>query len=416
MDMLIKAGLVYPVSSPPIPNGHIAIEGGRIRAVGGAADFGSSSSGPVIDLSGHIVMPGFVNAHSHLQFASARKKFHPDSGFVDWIRQVIAFSRAVPAREREEGMRAGIAEMLASGATAVGDIVSDPEFAKPFVTAKIRSVVFIESIAPDPAEAQTIAENVMGQVDTLSQMGLKAGISPHAPHTVSGALFKLLAKGAHALPLKLTSHVAESAEEDEYIRNGAGPMSAFFEERGIPLANAKGMSPVRLLDSYGALDGLVAAHLNLLDENDLQLLEKRHAAPVFCPGSSRWFGRERVMPFDRMIQMGLRPALGTDSLASNGALSMLDEMRSAAVYFPAHDREKIIEAATLNGALALGLDCGSIVPGKFADLIAFRWDGRENPVEVIFSATRPDFVMIGGTAVLPWEITGNGKRTKRNDR
>jgi cytosine/adenosine deaminase-related metal-dependent hydrolase len=109
----------------------------------------------------------------------------------------------------------------------------------------------------------------------------------------------------------------------------------------------------------------------------------------------KWFKREKVMPLDKMLAEGLRPALGTDSLASNNSLSMLDELRTAKEYFPAIPREKFIEMATVNGAKALSLNCGAVEPGMDADLIAFRGGGGD-AVDTVFKADRADIVLLSG--------------------
>jgi cytosine/adenosine deaminase-related metal-dependent hydrolase len=372
-----------------------------VTAVGKAGEFSASGFDRTIDLSGHIIMPGFVNAHSHLQLSAARGKINRDVGFVEWVRRVIDFSRAASGEERDEGMRRGIAEMLATGTTAVGDIVSDARFAAPLAASKLRGVVFVEAIAPLEKDAQKASDTMERQLEALWEMGVTPGISPHAPHTVSRRLFRLLTKLSQKHSLIMTTHAAESGAEDEYLRNGTGEMRGLLAERGGATEGFEGygVSPVRFLDECGALERLLAVHLNTVNDGDVELLRTRDATPLFCPGSSRWFKRERVMPLDTLFNLGIRPALGTDSLASNFSLSMLDELRAAAEYFPLVDRARLVEAATLNGGRALGLECGSIAKGKRADIIAFAWNGKDDPLDCIFRATGPDFVMIGGEGI-----------------
>ncbi len=402
MYMLIRAGLVYPVVSPPIHNGCVAIKNGVVDAVGAEAEFDGIRFDKVLDLSGHIVMPGFVNAHSHLQLSAARGRIVCDSNFCGWIRQVIEFNSSVMDEERERGMRQGIAEMLSTGTTSVGDIVSDAKYAAPLAASKLRGVVFVEAIAPLEKDAEQAADNVWRQVMALREMGIMAGVSPHAPHTVSRPLFRLLEGIAEKYSLPVTTHVAESAAEDEYLRNGGGDMGALFAERGAAPDRfaGYGVSAVQLLEGYGVLGRMLAVHLNSVNVEDMGRLSAANSVPVFCPGSSRWFGRELVMPLEAMFARRMCPALGTDSLASNTSLSMLDELRAAALYFPRLDRACLLEAATINGAIALGLECGGIANGKQADLISFAWDGKSDPLDFIFRAQAPDFVMIGGEQVL----------------
>jgi cytosine/adenosine deaminase-related metal-dependent hydrolase len=153
---------------------------------------------------------------------------------------------------------------------------------------------------------------------------------------------------------------------------------------------------VRLLGDAGILKNALAVHLNTADESDMGVLVANRTAPVFCPGSSSWFGRQKVMPLDAMFEAGMRPAIGTDSLASNHSLSMLEELRLAVGYFPSIKRGMLMEAATLNGARALGLNCGSIEKGRRADIISFNGEDFGGRLDSVFGAKRPEFVMING--------------------
>lgn len=404
MEFLIKGGLVYTVTSSPIKNGAIAVDDGRITAVGPAADFVGGEFGETIDLPGQILMPGFVNSHSHLQFSSLKGKIPRGLGFVEWIRRLMAAYRAETSEDILKGIRDGISEMISSGVTAAGDVSNDPKFAKIVAGSGLNAVCFAEVIAPLGKDADDAFRTAKARVEEMSANGINPGISPHAPYTVSESLFKLLNRFASENAVPFATHLAESVEEDKFIREGSGEMGDLLAERGFERKTAGGCSPVGLLDRYGVLKGTTAVHLNHVDDQDIEILIKNGVVPIFCPGSSEWFGRRKVPPLDRMMTAGMRPALGTDSLASNYSLSMLDELRTAEKYFPSIKREEWARCATLNGALALGLNAGCVEKGKRADIISFKGADAADPLGPVFEAQKPEFMMMNGRRIFGTEV------------
>ena len=403
MKTLIRAGFLYPVVGKPVPEGAVAISDGVIEKVGPSSEFPGNSFDSVIDLPDHLLLPGFVNAHSHLQLAGALGEISSDGSFSDWIGQVIRFSGQQTATDRSEAARGAIDEQIMSGITAVADIVSDSRFAKELLSSPMRSVVFIEAIAPLEADADKELDRVKTQVKRIADMGGRPGLSPHSPYTVSQKLFKRLKTLSKKMTLPFCIHLAETAEEDCFIRTGAGDLAELLKSRDLLPKDymGSGKSPVALLHDFGVLDGCLAVHLNEINNDDILLLAKDKAAPVFCPGSSRWFGRNKVMPLIEMVRTGMSPAIGTDSAASNDSLSMLDEMRHVRRCFPQLGVDTIIEMATINGADHLGLNCGAISQGRWADIIGFRRDGSADPADCLFEAKKADFVMISGITINP---------------
>ncbi|MBI3580675.1 MAG: amidohydrolase family protein [Nitrospinae bacterium] len=398
MDTLLKGGVVYPVAAAPVRDGAIAVHKGLIEAVGHASDFQERDFDEVISLSGQTLTPGFVNAHSHLQFSAARGKIPRGLSFADWIRRVIAFNASATAEEIFRGVEEGVAEMIATGTTSVADVASDVRCSRLVARSKLGSVCFAEVIEPREEEADGAFKGAAARISEMRKTGAKPGLSPHAPYTVSLRLFASLKSLAREESLPLMLHLAETAEEDEFIRRGTGDLAGLLAERGNKPGSFKAhqKSPVRLLGDAGLLDDALAVHLNTVDESELDVLAASRATPVFCPGSSWWFGRHKVMPLDAMFEAGMRPAIGTDSLASNHSLSMLEELRRAAEYFPSIKRGRLMEAATLNGARALGLNCGSIEKGRRADIISFKGEDFGGRLDSVFGAKRPEFVMING--------------------
>ncbi len=393
MKILIKAGLLYPVTSKPIKNGYVSIENGKILDVGREPN-PKEEFHKAIDLTDYILLPGFINAHSHLQFTGMDGSYK--GSLIEWIKSVVGFLSNTPIEKRKEGVARGIKEMMNSGITAVGDIMPDAGLAEPLLQSGLDAVIFLESLSNSNEGACETAGKLEIGLDRLIKAGLAVGLSPHAPHTVSEKLFRRIRKIADDSSIPLTTHIAETPEENDYIKNGKGALADFFASMEIPPAGfkASGLSPTALLDSYSLLENCLAAHLNIVDSSDIEILVKRNVIPLFCPCSSRWFERDAVMPLDKFIKAGLKPALGTDSLASNSSLSMLDELREALKYFPKIPRETFLEMATINGARALGMNSGSIEKGKKANLIAFRLNKSSNdPLDSVFHAQKADFVI-----------------------
>ena len=226
------------------------------------------------------------------------------------------------------------------------------------------------------------------------------GLAPHAPYSVSPALFKETRNMADKLDLPYSCHVAEFPEEARFIKEGGGDMERFLRSRGAFDNSWKpaGKSAAKYLDSLGVLDAMLGIHLNHV-EDDIDLLASRGVAGAFCPGSARWFGREQYMPARRLLDRGMKLGLGTDSLASNESLNFLRELRLAEEMLPGVTREEILEMATSGGASALGLKTGTLAPGYPADLIALRAPHPPNNwYNLPFDAHRRevDLVMVEG--------------------
>ncbi|NIQ00078.1 MAG: amidohydrolase family protein, partial [Nitrospinaceae bacterium] len=225
----------------------------------------------------------------------------------------------------------------------------------------------------------------------------------HAPYSVSPTLFRELKQLAVRYGCPLSCHVAEFAEEERFLQEGGGELQEFLEDRGVydPRWKPPGMRPIPYLDSLGVLDNLVAVHLNSINQ-DLDLLASRKVSAVFCPRSTRWFGRQEWMPVRQMLDRGIPVALGTDSLASNDSLNFLEELKVAEKMLADVSRPELLEMATRGGAQALGLNSGTVVPGAFADLIGFQIAAPpEAWSDVPFEPDRRevDFAMVGGDRV-----------------
>jgi cytosine/adenosine deaminase-related metal-dependent hydrolase len=381
-----RASWVLPMHAPPIANGSVAVQGNRITFVGPAAE---SPSGAMIDLGDAALMPGLVNVHTHLELTPFRHLLE-GLDFAQWIRTLTTLRRTelTDAAELECGARIGIAEGLLRGITTYAD-TSDT--ATPVVRAMlamgVRGVVYKEVFGPDPKQCDASLAGLreaVRELRTLESETVRIGVSPHAPYSVSKALFGATADFAIADALPMAVHLAESAFEEELVVRGEGPYAENWRSRDIDPAGARARSSVALLHEAGALRAKpLIIHGVRIDAEDIALLASHDCAVAHCPVSNARFGHG-IAPLQEMLDAGLRVGIGSDSVASNNRMDVLDEARVAHLMACTKTRswralpaERALWHATAGGAAALGLwhALGSLAVGAPADLCAFPLDG-----------------------------------------
>ncbi|MZH03325.1 MAG: amidohydrolase family protein [Nitrospinae bacterium] len=368
--MKIKFRALLTMCGDPVENGELIIDDGNIVDI--VTQPGNDDD--ALDLSDYLLMPGFVNAHSHISLSALDKKLSPSESFADWIRALIPLNSDLDKESRVHGIQSGAEEMKRSGVTALGDYVADPELLPLIGDLGFRSVLFLETIGFHSEKAQELYKSVeavlmRGNPSSNCQLG----VAPHAPYSVSPDLFRSLGQLAQKYHCPVSCHVAEIKEEGRFLVLGDDSLEELLKERSAwdPNWQPPYKSPIQYLSSLGILENLIAVHCNFVSD-DLGLMEENKVSAVFCPQSSDWFGRTKLMPVRQLIDRGINVALGTDSLASNHSLNFLDELRMADKLLPDVTRKEILEMATSGGSKALGLQSGSLVAGKKADLIGFR--------------------------------------------
>ncbi len=381
-----RASWVLPMVQPPIANGAVAVEGDRIVFVG-AAD--QAPAGTVVDLGDAALLPGLVNVHTHLELTPLRHLLE-GLDFAQWIRTLTHLRRTAlsdPA-DVEVGARIGIAEGLLRGITTYADTTDTGMPVLRALTAMgVRGVVYKEVFGPDPQQCDTSLSGLREAVQALQLLasdGVRVGVSPHAPYSVSKALFGAVAEYAIAERLPMAVHLAESAFEEELVTRGEGPYADNWRSRQIDPAGARARSSVALLHEAGALRAKpLIIHGVRMDAADIALLRESDCAVAHCPVSNARFGHG-IAPLQEMLDAGLRVGIGTDSVASNNRMDLLDESRVAHLMactrtqsFRAFPASQALWQATAGGAQALGLwdSLGTLAVGAPADLCAFPLDG-----------------------------------------
>jgi cytosine/adenosine deaminase-related metal-dependent hydrolase len=375
---LLTAAWVVPVTRPPLRNGRVAIEGGRVVWVGAAGEAGEPAS-PLRDLGVGVLLPGLVNAHCHLELSHLAGRVPFGAGFVEWVEALVEArgpattpSRAAPSPY--DPVRAAAREAIGfleeRGTVAVGDVSNAPAHLDLLASSRLSAVVFLELLAWDPGKAEaTLArgEELARSLAPLLRPGLELRLAAHAPHSVSPPLLRLLAERGGPAAI----HLAESPDETRFLADGGGAWASFLERRGMGVVRFEppGRRPVAYVDGLGVLHPrLVAAHAVQVDEAERRLLASRGVHVVLCPRSNRNLG-VGAADAPALLSAGVSLALGTDSLASVETLDVLDDAVFLARQFPALPGAAIVQMATQGGAFALGLpDLGAIAPGMAAAL------------------------------------------------
>ena len=380
---IVLAQLVCPIASPAIVDGGVAISAGRIVHVGTRADVVRACGGTarVHDLEHAALLPGLVNAHTHLELSAMGEAGLPRGDYAAWLRALLAV-RAVPDPERVLRTAEREIEALASrGTVAVGDIGNLGTTAPVLARSPLHAVSFHEIYGLDPEAAEVALASAAERLGALARDAdvsaarerVVLALTPHAPHTTSDALLRALAGRSAASRTPLSIHVAESEAETELLASGRGPLAEAFAERGfLPRGfTAPGCSPVAHLARSGILGPrTLAVHCVHLDATDRAILRESGATVVTCPRSNDALGVGRA-PVPALLREGVPVALGTDSLASVDDLDPFAEMAALARAHPELPADVVLHVATLAGARALGLGdrLGSIERGKLAELI-----------------------------------------------
>jgi cytosine/adenosine deaminase-related metal-dependent hydrolase len=370
-----RASWVVPICEPPIKDGWFAVDRGRIVAFGRQS---ANRSEREVDLGDVAVMPGLVNAHTHLELSYLRDEVPPASEFVSWIRNVMAARSQRPdphAPEILDGVARGIAECVASGTAVVGDISNTLVTFDPLVASPLAAVLFYELIRFNAPEPEAFVERAVAELDRLPVHDrVRLSLAPHAPYSVAPLVFRAIRDAALRHPFDPCSvHVAESTEEMEFIRTGGGRWRALLEDVGAwdPAWVPPGGSPVKFLDDCGFLDGrVIAVHGVQMTGDDLGRLVERDATLVTCPRSNGHTGAG-APPIADFYRSGVRVAVGTDSLASTPDLNVFAEIATMRALAPSVPAAALLESATKHGAYALGFDAdyGTIEASRLARLL-----------------------------------------------
>lgn len=410
----IRCRQILPVSGPPLENGWLRIRRGRIVDLGSAAlgcDRTPASGGPqrVLDFGDAVIVPGLVNAHTHLEFSDRSLPLESSDGLPGWIGRVVRLRRERPAEDEGRAVgaaiRDGLAESAAAGVTAIGEIATVA--AGEAYAGGPRLRVFREALGLSPVGMPVALAAALRDVDWLGRRGVSVGLSPHAPYSVAAPLGTAIIRESVRRRLPVAMHLAESPSEDELVAFGSGTFRSLLEELGAWDA----LRPPRLLSAADWILKLARAHRGIvvhgthLGRDPIAVARlARHRdrlCVVVCPRTTRAISGV-LPPVPLFHEAGIRVAIGTDSRASNPDLSVLAECRTlvdGGVCSPAES----LRMATIEGAWALGFDrqAGVLAPGRPADLVILRPTAmHRDPHEAVLDpSTRIQATLRGGRII-----------------
>ena len=444
MTVIYSARWVLPIISPVIEYGAIAVDASRIIGVGPRAEIVSKfPEDPNQDFGDAAILPGLVNAHSHLELTVMRGFLErEESDFFAWLRKLTLARLAMTGDDLLVSATCGAIEAARAGVTCVGDASSAAAQAiSALRLVGLRGIIYQESFGPDPSLA---AENVAKLREQISELRalengvVRIGVSPHAPYTVSGPQLELISRLAIDENLPVMMHAAESEPERLFMLEGQGVFADGLRTRGIEW-RAPGISTIQYLSRHGVLETKpLFAHCVNVDDRDLELIKQSSAGIAHCPKSNAKLGHGRA-PFAEFIKRDLNVGLGSDSMASNNACDMLEEGRFATLLarlpsnsddsfgkgrLPASDlitAAQALCAATYGGARALGLNdnIGALADGMQADITIVNLNGaHQQPVQdpvaaLVFASSGRDVLL---TMVAGKEIYRDGGLSSVNER
>ncbi|MCP4109240.1 MAG: amidohydrolase family protein [Desulfobacteraceae bacterium] len=364
-----KAGWVVVDPRTVIQDGYVKVESGLIKEVGQGKKSGTEN---VIDHGPGVIMPALVNAHTHLELSMLKGRISFEKGFQAWVAQLIKQREEAGAEALIKGAKKGIKELADSGCGIIGEVSTLGLTLEAFSRSGLSGVWFKEYFGEMNPEISHFPF-LTSHFSLLTSHFSLASLAGHAPHTTSPDFLAALKNAAKKHNLPFSIHLGESEDETEFLTTGKGRWADFLSERGINFSDwgLPVESTVKYMEQIGVLDEkTLAVHLISAKQDDFETLLRHKVNVCLCLRSNKNL-HNRLPDIEGMLKAGIKPCLGTDSLASTESLSMFDEMAFVSGAFPCVPPEDILAMATINGAKALGMEnsFGSLVPGKYGAFI-----------------------------------------------
>jgi cytosine/adenosine deaminase-related metal-dependent hydrolase len=371
---------------------------GEIADVGPAATVlpSSAGAGVAVERVRGVVLPGLVNAHSHIELSALRGQVPGGRGFVPWVERLIGARSELRAEQEAEAISAAIDELDAAATVAVGEVTNSLVAVRALARRGLVGCVFHEvfGVEREPLERRVaaLARQMEEEVGDWPSPDLVYTPTPHTLYTTHPDVVRRLLREARDRGGRASVHLAEHAAERRFLEHGDGPVADWYESR-LKLRRDRlewpGRSPIAFADEVGALAPFViGVHLTDARPEELELVARRGCHVVLCPRSNLHI-ETRLPPLLSMRAAGLQPALGTDSLASNASLDVLGEARALADRFPTVPAEELLRMATWAGAQALGRsDVGRIARGSRPGLWAIDGEVGSNPAGFVLRQVR----------------------------
>ena len=421
--MIYKAKYIIPMDGNIIENGEILVRNGNIKLIG--SDFADNFPNTrVVDLGNAVLLPGFVNAHSHIDY-TMRRNCRDGLSLWEWIGCLGFRKNIIPEYETVlASAMLGAAECVYSGITCLGDSSFSGVAAEAMESAGLRGTVYREifgqSMGVDYEERFKHALDAVVYAQAKSPQRLRIGLSPHSVYTTNENVFKLCAKTCTELDIPISFHLAETQAETDYILHGVGSIAEWRKQLGYEVM-VKGITPTRYLNDIGLLQkGVCLAHCVFISDEEIRLIADSGASVAHCPRSNAYLGTG-IAPYIDLIASGATVGIGTDSAGSCMRIDFFEEMRFVLGIHRALSKEAsvilakdVLKQATIGGAEALGLGdiTGTLEAGKRADIIAIDLNDMlpgEDIYLSIISSSPSDVVMV---IIDGEEIARNGQHIR----
>lgn len=362
-------------------DGYVKAENGKISEIGN----GKIPRGcPVKDHGAGTLMPALINAHTHLELCALRGKVPWKNSFRTWTGKLLREREKTGQDALIKAARDGIRALKKSGCVAVGEVSTLGLTRNVFFESEICGIWFKEFLG-DYKEKKNQTDHLILEKELIStdsqDKNSMLSLALHGPHTTGPGLICEICRHAGKMNRPYSLHLAESEDEVEFITTGKGPWADFLASRNIRFSgwNIPAKSPVSYMLKIGALnENTIAVHVLRADDEDLKILLLKGVRICLCPRSNNnLFG---MLPdIKKMLDLGLKPCLGTDSLASVATLSIFDEMSFVRNVYSELSSSDILAMATISGAMVLGIEnyVGSLFPGKKAAMVFVPVDAKK---------------------------------------
>ena len=372
----LQADFIFPISSPAIKGGILITEDdGKIIEVIDPLIIQYSLN----DIEKHngILCPGFINAHCHLELSHLRGVITEKKGMANFISELLQNRFKTEDDELQQSFIDAEKEMLQNGIVAVGDISNFASTIAIKQKGKLFYHTFVEVLAPDPSIAKLTFTNGKKIAEQFKDLpNGNASVVPHAPYTVSNELLDLINNDESDLPVSI--HLHESEAEIEFCKNHTGPFAELFTRLNFNFKHTypSGFRPIhQVMNHLTGKKNLALVHNTYTTREEIKWANDLHKNLYWCLCPiANLFIENRLPDIKSFIEEGSKIIMGTDSLASNHELSVLEELKTIAQYFREIKLEKILEWATINGAKFLHIEnkFGSFEKNKHPGIVLLK--------------------------------------------
>jgi len=373
----LSADFIFPISRKAIKNGTLVLEdNGTVVDVLSYKDAKAPEISKIEKFKG-ILCPGFVNAHCHLELSYLKNAIAKKGGLPHFLTNVIS-KREHNAEIKMESIRVADLEMWQAGIQAVGDICNTSDSTLVKAKSKLRYHSFVEVFGIAPSQAEAAIIKGIRVAEMLEKNGLATSIVPHSPYSVSTKLHQLIREQQHVFRGTVSMHNQETESENEMFVSGTGALMRQFQNIGVDFSHHVANGKNSLYSSLPKLpqhQHILLVHNTFTTASDMNFAHSLHQSVFWCacPKANKYI-EDKIPNIPMWLQNNATVCVGTDSLASNHCLSVLEELKLIGQHHSQIGLETLLEMATLNGAKALKMDkkIGSFAEGKLPGVILLK--------------------------------------------